>query len=787
MYPLILVSIMTNLSEIRTLVYPYEKDISLVNSTLSVLLILAGLIGFVFRNFILNFLNPIHKKFLTPKDVEALVEYNKYFTDNELDKLDTPYIQRIESNIELDVIKEATDFLKSSEQVLIISGESGIGKTRLVIEISKKINKSKKLPGNFKFKGKCLFLNLRHYKDLEDVEEVLEVKLSEKAILVFDDYQYNENLFTKVMNIAFKRNSKLIITTRPIFSKSLKERIGEASIRELKLGRMDIKNIIQDLKDNDLKKGIEKLAGGNPAIALLALDYIKQFPDENVKSIFQSIIRSEEFFNKIIRDFQKEYGEDFIEFLSGRELIGGIVDTDIPDKYEKTVAEMEKNGHIVKYKSTYHLTPEVLSEYLINHEFFTGTILKHSFEELAKEKNGLHIIDILNSIIKIKDEREIYCKAAEKILVTIDKLEPTTEQKIRRIKAGMVVYYAFGNLNLVTERLGEFWADYEILENDNDLFDLSLFLVDISKLYEARKCLEKAKNAAIRNYDKVEIAVMSHNIGNICYIQGNYEEAMELYNQSLKINEELRNKRRILSILFQMGMVYQSQENYEEAMKKYSQGLEISEKLDDKGEIALILHQIGVCYQSQKNYEEAMKKYGQELENLKELRDNRDIVRRVASISLKIAEIYEAQENYEKAVKKYNDTLEMLEKLDDKRGILSVSHNLGNLFYTQKKYDEAAKKYNKSLKIAKELDDKIKIAISLHHLGMTHEMKTEYVLALKNYLRAYSILKESESPILEQAEKDISNIKNKVGDEEFTALLENIQCQPVLSTVSNQY
>ena len=60
------------------------------------------------------------KKYSIPKDAEALVEYNKYFTEKELEKLDIPCVQRIENNIERDIIKEATNFLKSSEQVLII-------------------------------------------------------------------------------------------------------------------------------------------------------------------------------------------------------------------------------------------------------------------------------------------------------------------------------------------------------------------------------------------------------------------------------------------------------------------------------------------------------------------------------------------------------------------------------------------------------------------------------------------------------------------------------------------
>jgi len=140
----------------------------------------------------------------------------------------------------------------------------------------RRINESKELAGNFKFKGKCLFANLRHYKNPKDVKEKLNAKLSEKTVLIFDDYQYNMEVFNEIKNNALKRNSKLIITTRPIFVEALKEKIGSASIKELKLGRMDISGILQDLEEGNLKEGIERISEGNPAIALLALDYIKE-------------------------------------------------------------------------------------------------------------------------------------------------------------------------------------------------------------------------------------------------------------------------------------------------------------------------------------------------------------------------------------------------------------------------------------------------------------------------------------------------------------------------------
>ncbi|HIH95474.1 TPA: tetratricopeptide repeat protein [Methanosarcina acetivorans] len=652
---------MTNLSEIRALVLPYYEDVALICAIITALPVLVGIILYLSKNHI--------SKPSTPKDAEALVEYKKYFTEKELEKLEVPYVQRIENNIERDVIEEAADFLKSSEQVLIICGESGIGKTKLAIEISIKINESKELTGNFKFKGNCLFANLRHYKNPKDIEEKLNAKLSEKTVLIFDDYQYNMEVFNEIKNKALRRNSKLIITTRPIFVKALKEKIGEVSIRKIKLGRMDINGILKDLEDGDLKK-VERISEGNPAIALLALDYIREDPDRNAKEVFQGIRTSKDFFDKIIKDFQKEYGEDFIEFLAEGELTGGVAN--IPQEYEKTMIEMEKSGHIAKHESKYHLTPDVLSEYLINREFFSGTILKHSFEELARADNGTYILEMLNSIMKIKDDREIYRKAAAKLLEIVDQLEPNAEQKKKRIKTGIMVYDGFGSLNLVTEKLKEFWTDYDILQDGKDLLDLGIFLIKISKPYEARKCLEKAEEIFSKNHDKVGISSTSHSLGIIYQQQGNYEEAVKKYNQSLEMKEELGDKSGIAITLYQLGNIHYSQGNYEEAVKKYNQSLEMNKKPGDKSGIAKTLHQLGMIHHDKGNYEEA--------------------------------------------VKKYNQSLEIKEELGDKSGIAITLHQLGNIHYSQGNYEEAVKKYNQSLKIKEELGDKSGIAKTLHQL-----------------------------------------------------------------------
>lgn len=808
----ILISTLINLSEIKVYVSPYYSDISAVSNTLAALVVLVSFVALIFR-ILVKKMKSFATITSTATNSEVLVEYKYYFTEKELEKLNVPFVQRIENNVERDVIKEAIEFLMSSEQVLIISGESGVGKTRLAIEVSKKISESSKLLEGFKFKGKCLFVNLRHYQDSKDIEEKLNDKLSEKIVLVFDDYQYNTDLFNEIKNNALKRNSKLIITTRPIFVETLKDKIGVASFRELKMGRMDIKGILQYLEDGDMAGEIEKVSEGNPAIALFALDYLREHPGGNTKKIFQGIRTRKEFFDKIIKDFQKEYGEDFIEYLAGRELIGGA--TDILQKYEKIMINMERSGHIVKTESKYRLTPDVLSEYLINREFFTSTILKHSFEQLAKADNGAFISEILNSIMKIKDERDIFREAAEKLLVIINQLESDAGQKRRRIQTGIMVYDGFGSLNLVTSRLGEFWKDYEILEDGNDLCDLGVFLEKISKPYEARKCLEKAKEIFTRSHDNLGISVTTHNLGVSFQNQGNFDEAINLYNQSLKIKKEMGNNSGIAITLYQLGMIHQYQGNYDEAVNLYNQSLKIAKEQEDKSEIAQILHQLGNICKFQGNYQEALNFYHQSLRIEEEIGDKKGISStlyqlgeihrfqgnyqeavKLLNYSMKIVKelgnkrgsaaaleqlgiIHMEQGNYQEAIKICNQSLRFKEDLGDKYGIARTLHKIGMIYQEECNYQEAVNLFHQSLKMKKELGDRTGIIDTLRQLGMIHEAKKEYFFALQDYLEAFSISKKLKSSHSKLISELIFRLRGKMGEEQFKNACQELDCPPL--------
>jgi len=90
-------------------------------------------------------------------------------------------------------------------------------------------------------------------------------------------------------------------------------------------------------------------------------------------------------------------------------------------------------------------------------------------------------------------------------------------------------------------------------------------------------------------------------------LQGNYEEAQELYEQSLEIEERLGNQSGRANSLGQLGKIAQDQGNYKEAQGFYEQSLQIFEHLGDQRGQANSLHQLGVLAYEQGDIENALK------------------------------------------------------------------------------------------------------------------------------------------------------------------------------------
>jgi tetratricopeptide (TPR) repeat protein len=706
----------TNFSNISESIQPHYDILILIFT------ILGSLAGLEYFTKIPKY---IWNKSITPTDCRALVEYDRYFTEDELEKFNLKYVDRIEEKGKRDVIDEVRQFLKSSNQVLIITGESGTGKTRLAVEVSKEIN------SGWEFWNKCLFVNLRHYKEPVDIKDRLNKELSKHITVIFDDYQYNLDVFNEVKNIAFKRDSKIIITTRPIFVGGLKEKIGQAAIKPLFLGRMDVKDILSDIHDEHLKERIIRISEGIPSIALLALDYVEDFTTQGGQSFFQGITSKGEFFSKIIHDFEKETSRDFVKFLAGGALIGGI--TKIPKEYEEHIKLFVNSGHIIRTGNMCRLTPDILSDYLIYNIFFDVVIPKSYFTELATYNNNEHILEVLNSVIRLNDSSEIYREAVQILFESVD-----VKQKKKRIKLGISAYEGFGSIRLVTDNLGEFWKDYKELDEASDLLSLGIFLVKISKFNEAKICWENAEKLFNKINDRSGIASTLNNIAIIHRLKGEYDEALEKYNQSLKIKTELDDGNDIAATLNNIAIIHQVKGEYDKALEKYNQSLKIKTELGDRNGIAATLNNIAGILNDKGEYDEALEKYNQSLKIKTELGDRSGIAATLNNIAI----VHNDKGEYDEALEKYNQSLKIKTELGNRSGIAATLNNIAIIHQVKGEYDKALEKYNQSLKIQTELGDRSGTAMTKAQLGVFYRDRGDVSKSLIHFISANKIFCE---------------------------------------------
>jgi tetratricopeptide (TPR) repeat protein len=238
--------------------------------------------------------------------------------------------------------------------------------------------------------------------------------------------------------------------------------------------------------------------------------------------------------------------------------------------------------------------------------------------------------------------------------------------------------------------------------------------------------------------DKSGIAITRHQLGTIHYAQGRYEDAAKLYQESLKIEEELGDKSGIASTRHQLGMIHYAQGRYEEAAKLYQESLKIKEELGNKSGIALTEWGLGMIYAERGKYDKAIEKYEKSLEIFEDLDEKKNIAGTLHQLGM----IHHAQGRYEEAEKMYQESLKINEELGNKSGIVSTLHQLGVIHKNQGRYEEAVKLYQESLKLKEELGDKRGIAITLHQLGMIHQDQGRYEEAVKLYQDSLKIDEE---------------------------------------------
>jgi len=166
-------------------------------------------------------------------------------------------------------------FLESDEKVFLLTGDSGVGKTRLAIEFAREVAKRKVSNGDWD----VYFIDQDREFKYPVVSNVLG---NRNTLLILDDasrYRNRDRVIGFIQNPLEGRNIKLLLIDRPIFKGFIINDVKERgiSVEELQIGGGNISSFIErnfEIRREDAER-IQKESEGNFVIAIFLAEYYR--------------------------------------------------------------------------------------------------------------------------------------------------------------------------------------------------------------------------------------------------------------------------------------------------------------------------------------------------------------------------------------------------------------------------------------------------------------------------------------------------------------------------------
>ncbi len=306
-----------------------------------------------------------------------------------------------------------------------------------------------------------------------------------------------------------------------------------------------------------------------------------------------------------------------------------------------------------------------------------------------------------------------------------------------------------GLCNTAIDIVNKNLADANKSEKGVYLFVKSTAINNIGFIYQMRgnipvalEYYEKSMKIQEEIGDKSGLANSLNNIGFIYKQRGDVKKALGYWNKSLKIRQEINDKAGIANSLNNLGLIYRQQGDIPKAIDYFMKSLKIREEINDKQGVSTSLNNLGLVYKQQGDAVKALEYYLKSLRIAEELGDKV----RVAYALNNIGSMYKEKNNYTKAFDYYRRSLLLREEIKDKKGIAESLNNIGYLFQRQGNLEKAEEFLLKSLKIQEEIQDKSAVSLVLTSISSVYLEKGKVNKAFAFATRSMKLAKELGSP-----------------------------------------
>jgi tetratricopeptide (TPR) repeat protein len=209
-----------------------------------------------------------------------------------------------------------------------------------------------------------------------------------------------------------------------------------------------------------------------------------------------------------------------------------------------------------------------------------------------------------------------------------------------------------------------------------------------------------------------------HQMGQICYNQGHYAQAIDFYQRADKLFGTLGNKNFLAVNLGEMGVLYYYNKQLGKSRAMYNKALVIYKQNHNLKGQAEIFGNIGHLYEKRRQYDSAF--YYQNLA-LKTY-TSANYKQGAAKIYENLGSIYEDLAKFDSAYTCFKHSLQLYREDNNEIASIEVINNLGDILRKTGKYKESIVQSHRAMTLAGQTGNIYQLAACSKDLGKTYEL-----------------------------------------------------------------
>jgi class 3 adenylate cyclase len=256
----------------------------------------------------------------------------------------------------------------------------------------------------------------------------------------------------------------------------------------------------------------------------------------------------------------------------------------------------------------------------------------------------------------------------------------------------------------------------------------------------------KARNLATELHYEVGRAYALKYIGMGYYFQDKYVDAINYWEESLAVFEEMGDLTGVSNMLNNLGAINQNEGDDTKALEIYLRALTVAEEADNTQRIATALTNIGVVYAKKpETYQKSLDYLLRALPLFEELQSDSDI----GNVTVNIGNVYFDLDDDSTALIYYQKSLLAYDGSSD---VPYTLISMGRVFAKRGEFNKSLQIQQEALTLARRYESRLVMAKAMVGIGDTYRLMGRYHQAIANY---HNVLEINEGNVDAEFKNDI--------------------------------